>query len=96
MDDADWLAAELNEDPAVCRRAIDHRRQQAADRGNPWRSPTTMIRRTIPLDEWRPLVQQCKPRPRRKPSITGVCGSTDCPGTKHTVETDHHLLTCFG
>ena len=96
MDDADWLAAELDADPAHCQAAIDHKRQQAADRGNPWRSTTHMVRKTIPLDEWRPLVQQCKPQTLRKPSITGVCGTATCPGVKHTVETDHHLLTCFG
>ena len=48
MDDATWLAAELDADLTACRGAIEHKRHLAEQRGNPWRSPSHMVRNVIP------------------------------------------------
>lgn len=95
MDDATWLAAELDADPAACRAAIDHKRQQAHTRGRPWVNITRMVRSVIPLDEWRQALEQ-QPKPRPKPNLSGECDGTNCPGTKHVVEHDDHRVICWG
>lgn len=96
MDDATWLAAELNADPAACRAAIDRKRQQATDRGRPWLNVTRMVRHVIPLDEWRPMVEQHKPAPRRV--TLHQCEQAnrgDCPGP-HSWEDPRNRYHCQG
>lgn len=65
MDDATWLAAELDADLSACQAAIDRKSRQAEDRGRPWVNVTRMVRTVVPLDEWREAVGQHQPAPRR-------------------------------
>ena len=95
MDDATWLAAELDADPAACRAAIDRKRQQAEDRGRPWINVTRMVRSVIPLDEWRQAIAQA-PKPRHVPPVSGECDGSDCPGTRHVVESGNSRIVCWG
>ena len=67
MDDATWLAAELDTDVSACRAAIDRKRQQAEARDRPWINIAHMVRSVVPLDEWRRTIeQQSKPQPQRR------------------------------
>lgn len=94
MDDATWLAAELDTDPAACRAAIDQKRQQAHDRGRPWVNVAHMVRNVVPLDEWRQAVEQ-RPKPPQQRRTLAQCADHECPGP-HPWEDARNLYHCQG
>jgi hypothetical protein len=94
-DDATWLAAELDADPAACRAAIDRKRQQAEDSGKPWRSVRSMVRNVIPLDEWRPLVKSQAQASWTPPTLT-QCDGSQCPGDRHEWREGRNRMVCMG
>lgn len=91
--DAAWLARQLDIAEATAQAAIDAKRKNAADRGNPWRNVSRMVRTVVPLDEWSAEAESHKPVPRR---ITlAQCDSRD-PHEAHRWTQGPNLYHCMG
>lgn len=76
-----------------CRQTLnaEHTRLAAKLNGG-HRAASSVLRRTV-TEEPHTLPA---PITRTKPVIPGDCDGTNCPGTKHVVETEQHQVVCWG